>query len=596
MRVADYVANFVADAGVDRVFMIAGGLSMHLVDAFATNPRLKYMCLHHEQAAVMAAEGYARERKGIGVACVTAGPGATNTLTGVVSAYFDSTPMLIITGQAKAADVKYEGVRQFAVQGFDTLSIFKHTTKYAVLVDDKSRVRYELEKALYMAKEGRPGPSWIEIPLEVQGAHIEPDKLEGFVPQSPKDAWQKELGAKMPKFVEMLKVSKRPLLLLGNGVGLSGAAEDAKQIAEMLNIPMITSRLGLDLVATHHPLFVGRPGLYGDRPSHFAIQNCDLLISIGCRRCQALTAYNCKEFAENAKKVVIDIDQGELGKRGLGNDLGILCDAKEFLVRLKGEAAALARHDEKWAEKCRYWKMKYPTVLPEYSDDSEGINSYYLVKRLSAALGGSDTVVLDTSSPFHVVPQSLEIKEGQTFITTGGLSEMGYGLPAAIGVAAVKKNGKTVCIVGDGSLQMNLQEMQTIVHYKLPVKMIIINNGGYLLIRHTQRNFQEGRLIGESPETGMSCPDLEKIAKAYGIKYRRVSKVSELDDALKNELEGDGPEICEVMSPKWQLIVPRVASEKMPDGKMVSHPYADMFPYLERKEYEKEINYWKNEG
>lgn len=597
MRLADYVAEFVAHHSAERVFMITGGFSMHLNDAFGNHPKLQSTFMHHEQGLVMAADGYVRRCGKLGVVCVTAGPGATNTLTGVVSAYFDSTPMLIFAGQAKPKDVNYKGVRQYAVQGFDTLSIFKHVSNYAVLIDDPAKIRFELEKSLYMAFAGRPGPVWIEIPLELQGAMIDPDALEGFKPPQPQPAWEAEVRAKLPQFWQMVQNAKRPLILMGNGLKLSHTEKEALAFAEKLNIPMVVSRLAIDTVPTDHPLYVGRPGLYGDRASHFAIQNCDLLISLGCRRCMSLIGYNTHEFAKNASKIVVEVDSGEMGKPTMDIDLSVLTDLRPFFEQLgKSLPSIHYKTRPQWVEQCQQWAKKYPVILPEYAQQQpDGINSYYLTGRLAAFSAPGDCFVVDTSSPFHVVSQCVGMKKDQKFITTGGLSPMGYGLPAAVGTAQAAPGHNTICIVGDGSLQMNLQEMQVMVHYKLPLKLFIINNAGYLLIRHTQQNYQEGRLVGEGPKSGVSYPDMGKLSVAYGLPYVHVSKVSELDAAIKKTLATPGPAVCEIASPVWQAIIPRVSSYKTPEGKMVSKAYDDLFPFLPPEEYKKEANFYKTD-
>ncbi|MFA6489910.1 MAG: thiamine pyrophosphate-binding protein [Candidatus Micrarchaeia archaeon] len=595
MRVADYISGFIAGKGVDRVFMVVGGLSMHLVDAFARQEGMKYVSMHHEQACVMAAEAYARQTGKFGVACVTGGPGAVNTLTGVVSAHFDSSPVLVISGQTKVGVIEAEGVRQFGVQGFNTLPIFKNVSKYAVLIKDASMARYEMEKALHICKSGHPGVVWVEVPLDVQGMEIDPDALKGYVPEDESAHYEREAKEKVPKLVELLKNSSRPLFLFGNGVRLSQAKKQAIGLAEKLRVPVITSRLGIDLIGSDNPIFIGRPGTYGDRPANFAAQTCDLLVVVGCRLSMSLTGYGYAEFAANAKRVMVDVDSYEMNKPSVASfDLKINSDASVFLRRLADETGKAGwQPREKWLEKCTGWKQRYPVVLPEYSRDDNGINSYYFTERLSMQLSQDDTIVVDTSSPFHVVSQAIKIKDGQRYITTGGLSTMGYALPAAIGTACAKTKGRTVVVVGDGSFQMNIQELQTIVHYRVPAKIFLWNNSGYLLIRHTQNNFQGGRLAGESPKTGMSCPDTEKIAAAYGIKFLRASKVSELDGAIKQALETEGPVICEVKTPELQLVIPRVSSEKGADGKMISHPFDDMYPNLGRETYarEKKMDY-----
>jgi len=597
MRVADFVADFIAKQGVKHVFLISGGMSMYLVDAIARHKNLKYVCNHHEQASVMAAEAYGRQNCNFGVACVTAGPAITNTLTGVVGAWLDSSPCMIITGQTKVAQVRSEGVRQFGVQGFYTLPIFQHVTKYAVMIEDPKSIRYHMEKALHMLFSGRPGPVWIEIPLDIQGAQIDPDALKGYDKPSPEGEDTTTVRKKVAMFLDMLAVSKRPLFILGNGVRLSNSQNKARSVYEALSIPVITSRLAIDLIETDHPLFVGRPGTYGDRPANFAIQNSDLIISLGCRLGVPLIGHNYKEFGKNAKKAVVDIEKAELDKPTIDIDLKINADVglflDELLYAIKDKCYPVR---EDWLTKCAYWKKNFPVVLPEYSSDKDGINSYYFTERLSHHLDKDDTIVLDTGSCFHVVSQAIRIKKGQRFITTGGLSTMGYAQPPAIGVSVAKQHGKTVCITGDGSLQMNIQEFAAVSHYELPICFFVFNNNGYLLIRQTQTAFLEGNLAAEGPDTGVWCPDLKKIAEAYGIAFLRVSKVADLDIAIKKALSYDkGPIICEVMTPPWQAIVPKVASDKRPDGSLVPKPYDDMYPFLDRKVYEKESNYFKSQ-
>ncbi|MFH1520271.1 MAG: thiamine pyrophosphate-binding protein [Candidatus Micrarchaeota archaeon] len=591
IRVSDYVANFISDQGVKNVFMIVGGFSMHLVDAIANHPSLKYTCMHHEQALVMAAEGYARENGSLGVACVTAGPGATNTLTGVVGAHFDSIPCMVITGQTKTKDIKFGDVRQSGTQGFETLPLFEKVTKYAVTITDPMEIRFHLEKAVYIAKSGRPGPVWIEIPLDVQGVLIDPHELKGFTAENeqPTDS---ELNRKVQVLLDLLKISKKPLFLFGHGVRLAKAVTIAVQISEKLQIPIITSRLGIDCIESNSKMSVGRPGTYGERAANFAVQQTDLLIVVGCRLHSPLIGHNYKEFAKNAKIIVVDIDESELKKPVMAEaTVKIKSDAMLFLKKLSTDSSDIdPKRYVGWVEKCNEWKKKYPVVLPEYSDDTDGVNSYYFVEKLSEHLKKDDTVVVDTSSCFHVVSQAIKIKKGERYITTGGLSTMGYAVPAAIGVCVAKQSGRVIAITGDGSLQMNLQELQTIVYNKLPIKLFVLNNDGYLLIRHTQNNFMEGRLVGESPKTGLSCPDLEKIAHAYGIPFTRLNKVSELDTVLKKVLESTEQQICEIMTPTNQLIIPRVASDKLPDGRLVARLFDDMYPFLDRKTYQEETN------
>ncbi len=581
-RVADYICEQLYLAGGEHVFLITGGMIMYLTDALLLNGKQRYTCCHHEQAAVMAADAYGRYTGKLGVAFVTAGPGALNTLTGVVGAYVDSSPCIIVAGQSKASQARVTGPRQFGLQGFNTKPIFEHVTKYAVMLDDVKRVRYEVEKSIYLAKEHRVGPVWIECPLDIQGALFDPQVYEGFIPPQRKPF--EIIDNNIIKQAKSLLVnSKRPCVLAGAGVRLSGAVSTLHDFLHKTNIPIITSRLGMDLIGYDHPLFVGRPGSYGDRPANFTVNNCDLLLIIGCRMGIGLVGHDFQNFAPRAKKIMVDVDEKELSKPSVVPDLPVLADADVFLKALTRSLGDYRCANTAWITQTQQWKEKYPVDLPEYLQEKEGINSYHFVRVFSEEMDSDAVFVLDTGSCFHVYAQAFNVKFGQRHIITGGLSTMGY-VPAVIGAA--RACGKEVyCISGDGSLQMNIQELQTIVGNKLPIKLIILNNNGYLLIRHTQTNFLDGRLIGESPQTGVTFPDLQKISQAYGIAYMKICGNDGLHSKIAMLKKSEGPVVCEVITPPWQLLIPRVASKKLEDGTMVSMPYDDMFPFLPREEY-----------
>jgi len=581
IRVADYITKKVQEAGCGHVFLITGGMIMHLTDALLKNKRLKYVCCHHEQAAVMAADAYGRYTGKLGVAYVTAGPGALNTITGAVGAYVDSAPCLIVAGQSKAALAKVKGVRQFPLQGFDNLPIFKHFTKYAVMLDDVKRVRYEVEKCIHLAQAHRVGPVYLEVPIDVQDMVFDPDMYEGYRPPTLKRA---DLGKKIRQVMAALKSSRRPCILAGAGVRLADAIPQLHRFAAKAGIPIVTSRLGMDLIGHDHPLFVGRAGTYGDRAANFAIQNCDLLLTIGCRMGIGLVSYDYAGFAPRAKKVMVDIDPSEINKPSAKIDIPVIADAGEFLRKALAAIPALPRN-KAWLARAAGWKEKYPVDLPEYAKEKNGVNSYHFTRVWSDMMGPKDIFLLDTGSCFHVHAQAFRVKYGQRHVITGGLSTMGYS-PASTGVAAAAGGRDVYCVTGDGSLQMNLQEFQTVVHNKLPVKFVVFNNNGYLLIRLTQKNFCGGRLIGEAPDTGVSFPDLKKIAAAYGMGYLRVDSNKGLAAGIRKLKKARGPLICEVITPAEQLLIPRVASKKLDNGKMVSMPYDDMFPFLPREEYE----------
>lgn len=593
MRVSDYIFNYLEKKGADTVFMVSGGQAMFLVDAVQQNKKFKAICTHHEQSAGMAAEAYARITGKIGVALVTAGPGAVNVMNGVVGGWTDSSPMIIISGQSNLSAVQYQQkthIRQYGIQGINIKPLVESVTKYFITVDDPLKIDYYMEKAYTLATTGRPGPVWVDVPLDIQRAEVSENQLLPHDVDA--SSMPKANSQQINRVVEYLQQSKRPVFLVGQGVRISGSAEPFLHLAEKFNIPVITSRLGIDLIPSDHRLYVGRPGNYGERSANFALQNADLILSIGCRLATALVGHDSKNFGKHAKKVVVDIDPEELNKPGFAIDLKILGDAGSFISALNASVVVLPDHTE-WVEQCSDWKKRYPVVQAEYKNESP-VNSYYFTERLSELAPASNMILVDTGSCFHVACQAWKIKKGQRFLTTGGLSSMGYWV-AGIGACAAHNYKSTIIITGDGSLQMNLQEFATIKHNKMPVKVFIFNNNGYLLIRHTQKNFMNGRLLGEGPDSGVWCPDSLKIAEAYGIKGIRIDAIADVDAKIKEALDYDGPVIVDVMTPEWQLLIPRVSSEKMPDGTMVSKPYEDMFPFLDRDEFRKQM-IAENEG
>ncbi|WGU93819.1 thiamine pyrophosphate-binding protein [Paenibacillus dendritiformis] len=583
MRVADYITNALYEAGGKHVFLVTGGMIMHLTDALYQHEKQTYVCCHHEQAVAMAAEAYGRYSGDLGVAYVTAGPGALNTITGVAGSFIDSSPSIIVAGNSKVSLAKIKGPRQFPLQGFDSLPIFDRITKYAVMLDDISRVKYEVQKCIHIAKSHRVGPVYLEVPVDIQGAIFDPDLYEDYVPESPK----RKNGITYEQ-IEMVKKailsSKRPCLLVGAGVRLSGAIEQFMDFVNETGIPVLTSRLGMDLIDYEHPQFVGRPGTYGDRPANFTIQNADLLIVVGCRLAIGLVGYDFKDFGKKSKKIIVDIDELELNKPSVIPDIAVKEDAKVFFEKMNDSLRDFKLNYSDWVSQTQKWKQKYPVDLPEYSEEKQGVNSYRAMTIFSERVDKDATFVVDTGSCFHVHAQAFKVKQGQRHIITGGLSTMGY-TPAAIGVSVAKDGSEVYCITGDGSFQMNLQELQTITHYKLPVKFFLFNNGGYLLIRHTQNNFMEGRYIGESNDSGVGFASLEKVAETFGLGYMKISNLKELDSKIDEFIHYNGAMICEVVTPANQLLIPRVASEKLADGTMVSKAYDDMFPFLSREEY-----------
>jgi acetolactate synthase-1/2/3 large subunit len=554
---------------------------MHLTDALLLHGKQRWVCCHHEQAAVMGAEAYGRYTGRLGVAYVTAGPGALNTLTGVVGALVDTAPLIVVSGQAKLSQAVVTGPRQFALQGFNTLPLFSQVTKYAVMLADVRTIRHDVEKAIWLATHGRVGPVWIECPVDVQGMPFDPTQYEGFTPP---DEDCPGLGAAAADVVRRLSMAKRPLILAGAGVRQAGAADLLRQVAQAYDVPVVTSRLGLDLLGFDDPHFVGHPGTYGDRPANFAVQNADLLLVVGCRLAVGLVGYDYQGFAPRAVKIMVDVDEAEMDKPSVTPDIKILADAGAFLAALADLAPPSRPARGDWPALTQAWKHDYPVDLPEYAREAQGLNSYHFMRLFSEALPSEAVVVCDTGSCFHIHAQAFRVKQGQRHIITGGLSTMGY-CPAATGVAVAAAGRPVYCITGDGSFQFNIQELQTVVHHNLPIAFVVLSNGGYLLIRHTQRNFLQGHYIGTHKETGVSFPDLSRLAAAYGLDYRRIDDEPGLTAALPALLGLTRPLLVEVTTPPDQLLQPRVGAKMQPDGSMVSMPYDNMFPYLSDEEY-----------
>ncbi len=590
MMVSDYIFDFLQRKGVDTAFMVSGGQAMFLVDSLGRHPAIRTICTHHEQSAGMSADAYARLTGKLGVALVTAGPGSVNIINGLVGGWTDSAPMMVISGQSALSCVNYQaksGIRQYGIQGIHIQPFVEKATKFFVTVDDPAKIQYYMEKAYYLATNGRPGPVWIDVPLDVQRMEV-PEKL--LYPYHPErnvttPAIPQE---KIIKTWEFLKNASRPLIIAGQGVRIAQADRELRTLIETFNIPLITTRLAIDLIESEHRLYVGRPGNYGERAANFAVQNADFILAIGSRLSTASVGHDSASFGKHAVKVVVDIDPKELDKPGVSMDLKINGDAKSFMTSLLATAVSGQMQDTtSWVSLCNEWKRNYPVVLPEYKNEKP-VNSYYFTERLCEKTGSGDVVLVDTGSCFHVACQAWKVKKGQRFLTTGGLSSMGYWV-AGLGACAANHYRRTVVITGDGSLQMNLQELATIKHNNMPIKVIIFNNNGYLLIRQTQRNFMDGRLFGEGPETGVWCPDSLRIADAYGIKGVRIDSVDDLDAKIDEVLAFDGPVVCDVMTPEWQLLVPRVSSEKLADGRLVSRKYEDMFPYLSEAELKRNM-------
>lgn len=587
IRVSDFIADYIYNQGVSHVFLVSGGGMMFLSDGIASHPNLRAVCNHHEQAAAMAAVSYAKYNENLGVAYLTTGCGGTNAITGLLDAWQDNVPCLFISGQSKRKETIRNSnllLRQFGVQEADIIGIVNTITKYSIMINDPNEIKYHLQKAVYLAKTGRPGPVWLDIPLDVQGALVDEFELVDF---DPNDIYKEYAEIPTEKdlsiFSEAISTSSRPIIIAGQGIRLAGAIESFKTFIEKLKIPFVASRLGINLLPSNHPLFIGRIGTKGDRAGNFAVQNADLVIAIGSRLSVSSTGHEYSKFAREARIIVVDIDPIEHKKNTVKIDYFINSDAKKFINRV---STNIIPQTEEWVTKCNYWKHKWPVCLPEYwKDDSDGINTYVFVDVLSKNLKNDSAVISDAGSTFYVVSQGIMLKDNQRYITSGGQAEMGYTIPATIGVCFARRKLETIGITGDGSFQMNIQELQTIVHHKLPIKLFIWNNDGYSSIRETQEKFFDKRYLGTDKESGVSFPSIEKIAYAYGIQYFKILNYSTIDTVIKSVLSFNGPVICEVICQKNQKVAPIVSSIKREDGTMMSLPIEDMYPFLERSEF-----------
>ncbi len=589
LRVADYIANFIYDIlGVKHVFMVTGAGIMHLTDGVASHGKLQTICPHHEQTSSMAIDAYSRATENFGVGFFTSGPGGTNAITGLAGAWQDSVPCLFISGQVKKKettnDAKILGLRQFGVQELDVIPIVKSVCKYAVNLSDPNKVRYEFEKAVHIAKSGRPGPVWIQIPMDVQSAIVDETKLEGFSTNEKipivKDSEVKEV-------IELLKKSSRPVIISGQGVRISGAISLLEEFTSKYKIPVVTPFLGID--TTRHDLYqyVGKTGVKGDRAANFAMQNSDLVIAIGTSLHVTVIGYTYEHFAREAKKIVIDIDQTSHQKKTIQIDQFILSDAKKFFEKILDFTKNENLNDfSKWVNQCNDWKKKYPVCLPEYKNIKGKLNSYLFIDILCKHSKENDIFVSDAGGTYYATSQAIQLtKNGQRYIPSGAMATMGYSLPAAIGISVATDKKRVLALTGDGSFQQNIQELQTVVEYNLPIKLFVLNNDGYESIRTSQKNYFNNRFLGESKQSGISFPDTLKIAKAYGIKAMRINEFQGLDKKLEEILNFDGPVICDVIVPRDQPIIPTVSSRVNADGTMSSRPLEDMYPFLDRDEY-----------
>lgn len=587
IKVSDFIAQRLTDYGVQQVFMITGGGAMHLNDSVARY--LPYFCSHHEQASAIGAEGYARATGKPAVVLVTTGPGGTNTLTGLLGQWTDSVPVIYLSGQVKfettirsCPDV---ALRQLGDQEVDIVSIVNPITKFAACVTNPTDIKRMLDKAWRLASSGRPGPVWLDIPMNVQGALIDENALPELE-EAPESVFNKDaVKNSVSEVLALLKSAKRPLIVAGHGIRLSGARELLLQFISRTRMPVVTTFNGFDLVPSAHPSFVGRIGSIGDRAGNYALQNADLLLILGSRNNVRQISYNWKVFGRAADKVVVDIDAAELAKPTIVPDIPIHSDAAFFLTNLNGSLGDLQLPEwSKWSSWCMERKIRYPVVLPEYEYAGGLIEPYYFTKVLTEELAEDAVVVTANGTASVVYFQAGIVKERQRVIWNSGCASMGYDLPAAIGACLGSERRRVVCIAGDGSIQMNIQELATVAYHRLPLSIFVLNNDGYVSIRQTQKNFF-GKLAGCDPSTGVGFPDMQKIGEAYGIHTKKIGSHDGLRKKVREILDYPGPVLCEVMLNPDHVFSPKLSSERKPDGRIVSKPLEDMFPFLDREEF-----------
>ena len=625
IKLSTYVSQFLVDHGITHAFTVTGGGAMHLNDSLGHQEGLTCVYNHHEQACAIAAESYARIHNKIAALCVTTGPGGTNAMTGVVGGYLDSIPMLVISGQVRYdTTARSTGLplRAMGDQEFDITKSAEAMTKYCEMITDPKRIRYCLEKAFYIATTGRPGPCWIDIPLNIQGSYIETDELCGFDPEGYEENLAPAIKDEDVDFIiEKINASKRPVFYAGNGIRISGGFETFKNVAELLGIPVATCWDSIDAIYDEHPLYVGRGGIMGDRAGNFAVQNADLVFACGNRLSIRQVGYNWTTWAREAYVIVNDVDEAELKKPTLHVDMPVWGDAKELLEKLEKKLLEMkaagklsgsydepdgTKHTEclfdgaDWITRCQQWKEKYPVVLKRHYEDKNHTNVYAFIKELSSRLSEGQVTVVGNGSACVVGSHGYVIKKDQRFIINSAIASMGYDLPAAIGAAVAEHGDKAlygrslkddtvkdiILVTGDGSIQMNIQELQTIIHHKMPIKIFVINNEGYHSIRQTQTNLFDKNFVGIGPQSGdLSFPDMSKLAPAYGYSYFSCDGNEYLDEAITQTLSAEGPAICEIFVSKEQNFEPKSATKRLEDGTLVSPPLEDLAPFLDREEF-----------
>lgn len=590
IKLAQYIADFMVDNGIEQCFTITGGGAMHLNDAFGHKSGLRCIYNHHEQGSAIAAEGYARTCGKPALVCVTSGPGGTNALTGVMGAWLDSIPMFVVSGQVKRATTIWSTdlpLRQLGDQEYNIVDVAKEMTKYAVMITEPESIAYHLEKALYLALNGRQGPVWLDVPLDVQAAVIETDTLEHFVPEEKDKAENPVYDTSLtPEILKRLAQAKRPVVFAGEGIRMAEAVPQFLELLAKLKVPVVTAWNAHDLVADDNEFYCGRPGTVGTRGGNFVVQKSDFLLILGCRLNIRQISYNWEKFAPEAYKVMVDIDAAELHKPTLSIDRPVHANVRDVIADLLRYPVDGDVH-KTWLALARSINSRYPAVLPEFYEMESPVNPYVFCYEASRQFTKDDTITTGNGSACVITFQAAAIKQGQRLFTNSGCASMGYGVPAALGASAAKPNSRTICLDGDGSIMMNLQELQTIAQNRCNIKIFILNNAGYHSIRQTQQNLFKSGPVGIGPEShDLSFPDFEKLAEAFGLAYKCLNKTSEINQVVEQTLATEGPIICEVILDPNQIFMPKLSSRVLPDGTIVSPEIDDMFPFLEREEYE----------
>lgn len=613
IKVSDYIMDFLVSLGIEDVFYVSGGGAMHMNDSLGRNGKLRPIAMLQEQGAAIAAEAYARIHKdgaarsgdgscsqadacSYGACLVTSGPGGTNAVTGVAGAWQDGTPVIFLSGQVKRADLTGEQkIRQFGIQEIDILSIVRSVTKYAVQIKEPEDIRYEMEKAAYLAREGKPGPVWIDVPLDIQATMVEEELLRGY--EAAEEGSCRCTEEQIDKVIRLFNCAKRPLLILGHGIRLAGAAEEARDLYNYLGIPVLTSWNGVDLIEDSHPLFFGRPGAIGHRSANFIQQNADFVLTLGTRLNLISTGYNYDSFLEDAVHVMVEIDPYEMDKKNVHPQLKVNCDVGDFIRKLLARKAELrvtqidsgidAAPEAQWMAYCRRMQEKYPRFIPEQAAGEGYVSTYHLVDEISRQMTAEDIYQFTSSgSAVDISMQTFRIKWGQRAFLTKGLASMGFDLPACIGTSVASGGRRVVCVTGDGSIMMNIQELEVLKRMQLPVKIFVVDNRGYSMIYGSQNGNFKGRLTGCTVDSGLSLPDLCRVAESFRLKTFRIEDESRLAEQVQEVLSFEGPVICSVNADITQKILPKQTNYMREDGQMASRPLDDMLPLLSREELE----------